>query len=229
MGTHDVKHIASALQEVPPRVDEKRKICNGPELKSCRERSGPLEMGSLKEGNKGCDCDGPENGGSEGCTLTPPVKGSEGCTLTPPLVSESGGRTPMLLQQETVGPLVSCEDSEPTTVYMEKWIIDSGSAYDLIKRGKAERQFKCILQDSGKARFDTANGRTASNDRVVFIEQMPVNVKPWLLEHTPVVLSLGKRCLQDGFDFVWKRFEMPCFVRPNGTALHWKLTAWSLA
>ncbi len=59
-----------------------------------------------------------------------------------------------------------------------------------MKKGKAEKQFKSILRDSGKAHFDTANGRTASMDRVgVFIEQMPIQIKPWLLDHTPLVLK----------------------------------------
>ncbi len=223
MGTHDVKYVASALQEVPPRVDEKREICNGPELKSCQQESGPLDMGSLKEVDKGCASDVPMKGGSEGCTLTPPVKGSEGCTLTPPIVREDGGRTPMSLQKETVGPLVAREDGEVNTVYMEKWIIDSGSAYDVTKRGEVEMQFKSILQDPGKAHFDTANGRTASNDRVsVFIEQMPVNVKPWLLEHAPHgaykmdLISFGN--------------DLKCRILrgPTGRFYHWKSTAFSL-
>ncbi len=74
-----------------------------------------------------------------------------------------------------------------------KWIIDSGSAFDLIKTSRAEKQFKCILQDSGKAHFDTANLRTASNDRVgIFIEEMPTSVKPWLVRACSVGAVIGQ-------------------------------------
>ncbi len=101
---------------------------------------------------------------------------------------------------------------------MTKWIIDSGDAYDLMKKDKAEALVDTIMQEPTEAQFDTANGRISSKDRVgVFLDELPRQVKPWLLESTPPVLSLGKRCMQDGFDFVWKRFEPPSLVRPDGT------------
>ncbi len=212
---YDAKYVAAALPEVPPRAGEKLEgtLPDGKTVDSEGCTLTPPERG-----NKGCT-PVPLTKGSEGCTLTPMVDGSEGCTLTPIAEVEDSGKRSIPLVGETAGPLVLCGDGE-ANVFTEKWIIDSGSAYDLMKKGKAEKQFHSILQDSGKAHFDTANGRTASMDRVgVFIEQMPVQIKPWLLEHTPLVLSLGKRCLQDGFDFVWKRFALPYFVTPNGTIL----------
>ncbi len=88
----------------------------------------------------------------------------------------------------------------------------------MMKKDNAKALFDKILEEPNEAQFDTANGRISSKDRVEeFLDQLPGQVKPWLLESTPSALSLGKRSVQDGFDFVWKRFEQPFLVRPDGT------------
>ena len=42
------------------------------------------------------------------------------------------------------------------------------------------------------------------------------HIKPLLLSNTPPVLSVGKRCMEEGFSFHWPANEAPYLVGPNG-------------
>ena len=43
-------------------------------------------------------------------------------------------------------------------------------------------------------------------------------IDPYLVQSSPPVISVGMRCIDDGFDFVWRgsKGESPYMVRPNG-------------
>ena len=41
-------------------------------------------------------------------------------------------------------------------------------------------------------------------------------VSPRLSEETPVVLSVGRRCIDDGWTFVWPGYGNPYFQKPDG-------------
>ena len=63
-----------------------------------------------------------------------------------------------------------------------------------------------------------ANG-SALADVVVDLQVGPILevVSPLLLDPTPAVLSVGRRCLKDGDEFYWGPFELPCMVAPKGS------------
>ena len=37
-----------------------------------------------------------------------------------------------------------------------------------------------------------------------------------VLEKTPAVLSIGRRCMVDGYSFHWQKFKNPYLISPNG-------------
>ena len=52
------------------------------------------------------------------------------------------------------------------------------------------------------------------------VKELEQWTKAWVLDNTPAVLSLGRRCMKEGYSFVWLRGEVPYFIRPDGLIVH---------
>jgi hypothetical protein len=63
----------------------------------------------------------------------------------------------------------------------------------------------------------TANG-PATVEEIVGVQVGPLreNIDALLLDSTPAVLSVGRRCMVDGYRFVWPPKETPYFIDPDG-------------
>ena len=53
-------------------------------------------------------------------------------------------------------------------------------------------------------------------------ETLGCNFTPYLLESTPPVMSVGIKCMDEGYDFVWRAGKEPYFQKPDGVRI--KLT-----
>ena len=53
------------------------------------------------------------------------------------------------------------------------------------------------------------------------VKELDLKVTPWLLGSDFQILSVGKHCYEDGFDFVWlgSKKMPPYIVRGDGTAV----------
>ena len=70
----------------------------------------------------------------------------------------------------------------------------------------------------------TANGSTeASEVADVKLSALPDPVHPYVLDHTPAVLSVGTRCVDQGYNFVWPANGKPILVRPNDKVVQLKI------
>ena len=49
------------------------------------------------------------------------------------------------------------------------------------------------------------------------------NTDPYLLPQTPSVLSVGLKCMNQGYDFIWYAKDKPFFVKPDGTRIYLKV------
>ena len=66
-------------------------------------------------------------------------------------------------------------------------------------------------------RFDTANGSVSADETVgLDIDELGERVFPYILPSTPALLSVGRRCMKMGYDFIWKRGQEPYFITPSG-------------
>ena len=98
----------------------------------------------------------------------------------------------------------------------KKFILDSGSGHDLISARKVERMDLATYQDEA-VNFHTANGVTVVStskvdlDFKAFGETANVHV----LDDTPSVISMGKRCMDHGYSFVWPSGKDPYLVDKN--------------
>eukprot|EP00972_Heterocapsa_arctica_P009354 1377410-Heterocapsa_arctica.AAC.1 len=70
------------------------------------------------------------------------------------------------------------------------------------------------------AKFDTANGLVLSNKEVTYwSEALKEQVTTHLLDEAGSVISIGKRCIHQGWSFHWPEGENPYFLKPDGTII----------
>ena len=55
----------------------------------------------------------------------------------------------------------------------------------------------------------------------MYVPELGSHIDPYLVKSTPPVLSVGMRCIDQGYDFIWKgsKNENPYFRKPDGTKI----------
>ena len=56
-------------------------------------------------------------------------------------------------------------------------------------------------------------------NKIPFIDCIDKEVHPYVFPDTPAVISVGMRCIQDGWDFVWRKFSRPYFRKKDGAKI----------
>ena len=98
------------------------------------------------------------------------------------------------------------------------WIADTGSAQDLVCSKMIPEEV--VYHSHEPLELITANGsQSADQQASVHIDCIDKEVHPYVLPDTPAVISVGMRCIQDGWDFVWKSFSRPYFKKKDGTKI----------
>ena len=80
--------------------------------------------------------------------------------------------------------------------------MDTGCGYDLVSEAdlKALGLLDIITKASNDLIFSTPAGKTNNNKEAsLLVEELRQNVKARVCETTPNVLSIGRRCVMDGF------------------------------
>ena len=106
--------------------------------------------------------------------------------------------------------------SLPVQAKDRRFILDSGSGHDLISARKAERMnLKKRVCDP--IMFHTANGSTATQTEAeIDLGTFDEISQAYVLDDTPSVMSLGKRCMEEGYSFVRPSGKMPFMITKNG-------------
>ena len=69
-------------------------------------------------------------------------------------------------------------------------------------------------------RLNTAAGPSSVNKTIKMrIKALGERIKPFLLPDTPFVMSIGLRCMELGYSFIWWRYQKPYFILPDGGML----------
>ena len=98
----------------------------------------------------------------------------------------------------------------------KKFIMDSGSGHDLISAKKIDRMDLPTYDDT-VVNFHTANGVTSSTKRSdIKFEAFDEPAQAHILEDTPSVMSMGKRCVDHGYSFIWPSGKTPYMLDSNG-------------
>ena len=94
--------------------------------------------------------------------------------------------------------------------------MDSGSGHDLISAVKVDRM-DLNTYDSAKVNFHTANGITSTTSMVdLEFDTFNEPARAHVLDDAPSVLSLGKRCMEQGYSFVWPSDREPYMINSEG-------------
>ena len=105
----------------------------------------------------------------------------------------------------------------------KKFIMDSGSGHDLIARKKVHRM-DMDMYDDEMVNFHTAHGVTSTSKMTdIKFDVFEESVKAHVLDDTPSVLSMVKRCLEQGFTFVWPSGKAPFMIDKNGLIIKMKV------
>ena len=98
-----------------------------------------------------------------------------------------------------------------------KFLMDTGCGHDLISQKKIEKHNLETLVTPEAISFQTANGVTdtdlVSNFQTESFKE-PINA--YVLDDTPSVLSIGKRCMNHNYGFVWPPGREPFMIDPEG-------------
>ena len=97
------------------------------------------------------------------------------------------------------------------------WLIDTGCGHDLVSHADTVAMKRFIEKAAQPLTFHTANGDTEAHEVVnSFMAEIREEIKPYILESTPNVLSVGFRCVKLGYSVIWPAGERPYFVLPSG-------------
>ena len=101
------------------------------------------------------------------------------------------------------------------------WLINSGGEQDLISKAALRNASKAIRKQAPQPiRLVTANGNiTASEIADINVDALCEPAQPCILESSPAVLSLGVKCLDQGYSFHWESGKAPTMVRPDGALI----------
>ncbi len=100
--------------------------------------------------------------------------------------------------------------------------METGSGLDLVKRSHIAGCERYVTQNDGIT-LTIAKGELDANEEItLYINRLRLKISPSILEDTPDVQSLGLRCVDDGFAFVWPSFSKdPYMIEPEtGRILH---------
>ena len=104
------------------------------------------------------------------------------------------------------GPKAKCVPATPGVRY---WLQDTGCPVDLAgKKSLPPRVAGHIQKSEEPQNFDTANGPLPADEQVAMqVEGVPDDVHPYVLEDSPDVMTIGRRCVRLGYGFHWNPFS----------------------
>ena len=110
-------------------------------------------------------------------------------------------------------PLAAAERYECPPI---RFIMDTGCGHDLISKEKARQMNLSVKEGRDSINFMTANGVTTTNEVAeINVGELPIQTEAHILDNTPSVFSVGKRCMEQGYSFVWPAGELPFLIDHN--------------
>ena len=90
--------------------------------------------------------------------------------------------------------------------------MDTGCGYDIIARSKVLAIQSRFKRAKEVINFTGVGGPTSTRSVVpITVEELDCIVEPFVLEQTPAVLTIGGRCMQGEYSFVWLNRSAPFF------------------
>ena len=114
-------------------------------------------------------------------------------------------------------PIAAAQGRRPRS-RVKYWLAETVCGYDLVAKKHVHHVVDRIKTAENSILFNTANGNTDATDDVLLrVDELDEDIEPYVLESTPAVLSVGRRCQEYGYQFHWPAFSSkPYFVTPKG-------------
>ena len=142
------------------------------------------------------------------------------------VVAMSGPSTYYLVPEATEIPCgfsdakTSPASPSPRGEPVRQWMLDSGSGNDLIQESLARKMGATLRNHPSAPSLQTANGVVRPEHQVALnIKELDETIELLVLQSTPSVLSLGRRCMEEGYTFVWEVGENPVLITPSGNSI----------
>ena len=131
---------------------------------------------------------------------------------------ENGTAIAEILQSIEAKPITKSE-TEEYGLGAEKWnlskssariyIVDSGASFHIVDFSELSKDEQLTVKELPEPiTLKTANGyNEATHYAIVYVKELGMSVKAILLEDSPAILSLGRLCRKDGFEFRWPQGE----------------------
>ena len=112
----------------------------------------------------------------------------------------------------------ACPARDPNRSRSRLWLCDTGCPFDLVSRPNLGELATQIEKAETPQVLDTANDRISASEEVIMsMHPLEEIIAPLILESTPDVLTVGRRCVEEGFGFHWEPYSTkPYFVLPGG-------------
>jgi len=101
------------------------------------------------------------------------------------------------------------------------WIADTGCGHDLLASKWVSECDKNKVKASESPLLFAGVGGEKPADMTLRVKSPALNAlaDPFVLDSTPDVLSIGRRCVEDGWSFYWPPYSLtPTFTSPKGKA-----------
>ena len=107
-----------------------------------------------------------------------------------------------------------------------EFLADTGSEEDLISEADRAMYFgeEPVGNATRQVNLITANGNVKGDKSVrIDFPEFGKELEFYVLNSTPPVCSVGRRCMEDGYEFHWYPKRPPYFVAPNGQRLRCRM------
>ena len=93
---------------------------------------------------------------------------------------------------------------------VERWIWDTGSGVDICGQEHAPTDGTGLVRPASEMLFHTANGTVSAGPVYPgLLRPFDEAIAPHILESTPPLLTVGKRCMTKGYGFFWFPMKGP--------------------
>ena len=125
------------------------------------------------------------------------------------------------IRQAITATPAECKDDVKGAINLD-WIADTGSAQRLVNDSELPDDYG--YYSDNPIRMITDNGESSSSKHGrAYVPMLGKTIDPYLVKNSPPVISVGVRCVDDRYDFIWKgsKGETPYMIKPNGKELSW--------
>ena len=98
-----------------------------------------------------------------------------------------------------------------------EFVVDSGASMHMIsKKDLTDAEMDTLTKSCSPTIVITANGEVQTHEEaIVYVKELDILLTMKVLENTPVVLSLGKLCDENGYSYEWINGQKPHLIK-NG-------------